>query len=32
MNTANGREIAKERHIFMQKYLEEFFTEWNAIK
>lgn len=29
MNTPTGKEMAQERHEFMQKYLEEFFREWN---
>lgn len=32
MNTEEGKMIAKERTIFMQKYLDEFFAEWNGEK
>jgi len=32
MNTKTGRELAKERHTFMEKYLEQFFKEWNGKK
>lgn len=30
MKTKVWKEIAKERHIFMEKYLEQFFAEWNG--
>jgi len=29
MRTKVWKEIAQERHIFMEKYLEQFFAEWN---
>jgi len=29
MNTPTGRRLAEERHDYMVKYLEQFFTEWN---
>ncbi|MGD1823632.1 MAG: HD domain-containing protein [Pleomorphochaeta sp.] len=29
MNTIIGKKIAKERTIFLQKYLNQFFKEWN---
>ena len=29
MNTATGRKLADERHDFMVRYLEQFFSEWN---
>jgi uncharacterized protein len=33
MNTITGREIAEERHAFLEHYLVEFYKEWNfAIK
>lgn len=32
MNTEIGKKIAKERHIFMEKYLEEFYEEWEGKK
>jgi uncharacterized protein len=30
MNTQTGLRIAEERHQFMQKYLEQFYNEWNG--
>jgi len=30
MNTATGRAIAKERHVFMEQYLEQFYAEWEG--
>lgn len=30
MNTKTGLRIAKERHRFMEKYLTQFFAEWNG--
>lgn len=30
MNTDTGKRIAKDRHEFMLKYLERFFSEWNG--
>lgn len=30
MNTETGKEIAMERHKFMEAYLEQFFLEWNV--
>lgn len=32
MKTATGREIAEERHAFMEQYLEQFYAEWNAFR
>jgi uncharacterized protein len=29
MNTPTGRAIAEERHAFLDKYLEQFYKEWN---
>lgn len=29
MNTATGKGLAEERHKFMEKYLEQFYREWN---
>jgi uncharacterized protein len=30
MNTASGKRLAAERHVFMQRYLEQFFAEWEG--
>lgn len=30
MNTKTGKEIAEERHAFLEKYLEQFYKEWNV--
>lgn len=32
MNTKTGKEIASSRHKFMEKFLDEFFAEWNGKK
>lgn len=32
MNTATGKKIAKERHIFMEQFLNQFYNEWNGAK
>ncbi|WP_175614455.1 HD domain-containing protein [Piscibacillus halophilus] len=32
MKTNTGNEMAKQRHQFMEHYLEEFFDEWSSIK
>lgn len=32
MNTKTGRQIAKERHQFMEQYLNQFYAEWNGKK
>ena len=30
MNTKTGKKMAEERHRFMDRYLEQFFREWNG--
>jgi len=30
MNTATGKRIAIERHKFMEKYLDQFYAEWDG--
>lgn len=30
MNTKTGRQLAVDRHKFMEKYLEQFYAEWNG--
>lgn len=30
MNTKTGKQIAQQRHIFMETYLEQFYGEWNG--
>jgi uncharacterized protein len=32
MQTATGRRLAAERHQFMERYLAQFFAEWNGIE
>ncbi len=32
MNTKNGKNIAQERHQFMETFLEQFYNEWNGEK
>lgn len=32
MNTQTGKEIATERHRFMEVYLKQFYNEWDGIK
>lgn len=32
MNTKTGRAIAQQRHRFMEKYLQEFYSEWQGKK
>jgi uncharacterized protein len=30
MNTKTGRNMAQQRHLFMETFLEEFYKEWNG--
>ncbi len=30
MNTKTGKEMAEERHLFMEQFLEQFFKEWDV--
>jgi uncharacterized protein len=30
MNTATGRTMAEERHLYLENYLKQFYKEWNA--
>lgn len=30
MNTVTGKKMAAERHVFMEKYLQQFYIEWNG--
>ncbi|MFN0728346.1 HD domain-containing protein [Polaribacter gochangensis] len=32
MNTATGRRIAADRHLYMEQFLEQFYAEWNGEK
>ncbi|CAI8426283.1 MAG: Uncharacterised protein [Flavobacterium sp. SCGC AAA160-P02] len=32
MNTETGKKIAEERHSYMEKFLQQFFDEWNGSK
>ena len=32
MNTETGRKIAKERHRYMENFLEQFYAEWHGEK
>jgi uncharacterized protein len=30
MNTYSGKQIAKKRHVYMEQFLEQFYSEWNG--
>ncbi|BAB06554.1 HD domain-containing protein [Halalkalibacterium halodurans] len=30
MNTETGKQLAKERHVFMEQFIERFLSEWNG--
>lgn len=32
MNTKTGKKIAKERHLYMETFLQQFYGEWNGLK
>ena len=32
MNTTSGKKIAANRHVFMEKFLNQFYEEWNGLK
>lgn len=32
MNTNTGKKLAKERHLYMEQYLDQFFSEWEGLK
>lgn len=32
MNTQTGKQIAEERHLFMEKFLSQFYAEWEGVK
>jgi uncharacterized protein len=32
MNTKTGKRIAKQRHQFMEQYLDQFYAEWDGLK
>ncbi|HEY9787764.1 MAG TPA: HD domain-containing protein [Candidatus Obscuribacterales bacterium] len=32
MNTPSARRIAEERHAFVERFLEQFFAEWNGVR
>ena len=31
MNTEEGQRIARQRHLFLQNYLDQFLLEWNSV-
>jgi len=32
MNTQTGRQMAEQRHLFMQAFLDQFYLEWEGEK
>ena len=32
MNTNTGKELALERHRFMESFLDQFYAEWNGLR
>lgn len=32
MNTKTGRQLAEERHVFMEQFLAQFYAEWSGLK
>lgn len=32
MNTITGRQMAEQRHLFMETYLDQFYKEWEGVK
>lgn len=32
MNTSTGKQLAKERHAFLESYLNQFYDEWEGVK
>ena len=32
MNTATGRQMAEDRHLYLEQFLDEFYAEWEGIK
>ena len=32
MNTETGKQIATERHLYMEQFLVQFYTEWNGLR
>jgi uncharacterized protein len=32
MNTATGKQLAEERHRFMEVFLAQFYAEWDGVK
>jgi uncharacterized protein len=32
MNTTSGKKIAANRHVYMEKFLNQFYEEWDGLK